>query len=198
MKELFIRKTAGDRMAKFILASASPRRKHLLASLGIAFTVCVSDVDEDLDMPACDMVAELARRKAEYAAKRHQDAVVIGADTIVVQNGVIMGKPKNKAHAFEMLSRLQGKEHTVYTGICVIKGEQMAQKVEVTSVYMCALDENEILSYIATNEPMDKAGAYAIQGLGAKYIWRIEGCYSNVVGLPLNSLWGLLKSIKAL
>ena len=185
-------------MTEFVLASSSPRRKQLLRNLGIEFETIESEADENVDMPPHETVIELSGRKATYVAELRPNSVVIGADTIVLHNGIIMGKPENAQMAFDMLKILQGSVHTVYTGVCVIYNNEKHFGVEMTDVHMCGLSDSEIREYIKTGEPMDKAGAYGIQELGSKFIKRIDGCYFNVVGLPLNLLWGMLKSIHVL
>ncbi|MBR6755479.1 MAG: septum formation inhibitor Maf [Peptococcaceae bacterium] len=174
----------------FVLASASPRRFELLQQVGAKFTVQVSEVQEVID-PALDVqetVQSLAWQKAKAVAATLQDGIVLGADTIVVSEGVILGKPKTKEEAKEMLTSLSGKWHEVMTGVALIdaSGKQKDwQSVEVTRVKFRNLTEQDIAAYIATNECMDKAGAYGIQGFGALLVEQIAGCYFNVVGLPL-------------
>ena len=174
----------------FVLASASPRRFELLQQVGAKFTVQVSEVQEVID-PALDVqatVQSLAWQKAKAVAATLQDGIVLGADTIVVSEGVILGKPKTKEEAKEMLTSLSGKWHEVMTGVALIdaSGKQKDwQSVEVTRVKFRNLTEQDIAAYIATNECMDKAGAYGIQGFGALFVEQIAGCYFNVVGLPL-------------
>ena len=176
---------------KIILASGSPRRRELLDMIGVSFEVIPADVDETAD-PALlpdQLVAHLAEKKALHVRDKikGQDAVVIGADTVVAIDGFILGKPKNEADAFDMLSRLQGSTHTVFTGVTVAscKEEKYKTFVESTKVFMRALTEEEIRGYMATGEPFDKAGAYGIQEKGAVLIERVEGDYFTVVGLPL-------------
>ncbi|MCD8089145.1 MAG: Maf family protein [Clostridiales bacterium] len=187
---------------KFVLASASPRRKELLGSIGISFEICPSEKDEKIDMslPFSEVCSGLAVSKAEDVFKKYaelDEAAVLGADTIVVLNNMILGKPKDKEDAFEMLSALSGKSHFVYTGSCLIvkRGDSIKKTVlsDKTEVFMTSLSEKEIREYIETGEPMDKAGAYGIQGLGSKFIEEIKGNYQTVVGLNTCSLYKALK-----
>ena len=171
-----------------VLASASPRRQELLRQIGCTFRVVVSDAEElSGDSISPDrLAAENARRKAkDVAAKEGGNVSVLGADTVVAVDGMIMGKPKDAADAARMLRLLSGRQHFVYTGIALAyKGEVYGDVVR-TEVWVDELSEKEIDAYIATGEPMDKAGAYAVQGIAAKFIPRIDGSFSNVVGLPL-------------
>ena len=183
-------------VVSIILASASPRRQELLQQVGCAFEVVVSDVVENIDQPCtpADLAVSLARAKAwDVAKKRPLEDVVIGADTIVVLRGQVFGKPVDAAAARRMLSELSGQEHQVITGVAVVKGDKAWADCAFTTVCMAELSAADIERYIATGEPMDKAGAYAIQGIGALFIKGIAGCYSNVVGLPLFTLAGLLR-----
>lgn len=172
-----------------VLASSSPRRRELLHTLGIPFTVQTSDVDETTapGLSPREVVEELAVRKAQVVASSLTEGVVLGSDTIVVWEGQILGKPADEADAFHMLSMLQGREHTVYSGVALI--DAASGRVEVshshTQVWIRPLSQTEIESYIATREPMDKAGSYAIQGIGATIVEGITGDYFTVVGLPL-------------
>ena len=174
-----------------VLASASPRRQELLRQIGFAFRVVVSDAEElSGDSISPDRLAEEnARRKAkDVAAKEGGNVSVLGADTVVAVDGMIMGKPKDAADAARMLRLLSGRQHFVYTGIALAyKGEVYGDVVR-TEVWVDELSEKEIDAYIATGEPMDKAGAYAVQGIAAKFIPRIDGSFSNVVGLPLHAV----------
>ena len=175
-----------------ILASQSPRRKELLGQMGLkGFKVTSPDVDEDVDdhLHPSLMVEELSLRKARaVAAHADEDDIIIAADTVVALEGTALGKPMDEADAFTMLSALSGNRHYVYTGFTVLRGEQAETTHEVTAVDFRELEAEEIEHYIATGEPMDKAGAYGIQGLGALLIDRIEGDYFNVVGLPIQKL----------
>lgn len=183
-------------MSEIILASASPRRWELLTNMGLSFKVVVSDADESAvsqDVPPHIYVQQLALIKAAGAAKKilsEKDAVIISADTIVVYGGRILGKPKSEEDAYEMLEMLSGKTHSVYTGYCVMSlgdGRTVCGR-ECTEVTFRELSDEKIKGYIATKEPMDKAGAYGIQGLGAMLVSGIKGDYFNVVGLPVGAL----------
>ena len=179
---------------RVILASASPRRRDLLDLIGIAHEVRPADIDETA-LPAeapIPHAERLARAKAHALAEGHPDIVVIAADTIVVVDGDILGKPRDEAHAAEMLRRLAGREHTVYTAIAVARDHQTESAVEAVRVTFRALTDDEIAAYIATREPMDKAGAYGIQGYGATIVERVDGDYFSVMGLGLRRLVELL------
>ena len=179
-----------------ILASQSPRRRELLERMGLTgFQVISPDVDENLgeELPPAELVSRLSRRKAQaVAAKAGQDALVIAADTVVALEGTILGKPADELAAFRMLSALSGARHQVYTGVTVLRGEEAYTEYEVTDVTFRELSEGEIEDYIRTGEPMDKAGAYGIQGYGALFIEGIQGDYYNVMGLPVCRLCRLL------
>lgn len=185
-----------------ILASGSPRRQELLASLGLQFEVMPSHVDEDVSagIPPAQYVETLAARKARAVAARlatrgEAPALVIGSDTTVVIDGTYLNKPADQAEAIAMLSRLQGRTHEVYTGLCVRHHPSGREEIahSVTQVTMRPLPEERIRRYVRTGEPMDKAGAYAIQGYGATLVQRIEGDYFTVVGLPVGLLADLLE-----
>jgi len=183
---------------RLILASASPRRRELLRMLGLDFEILVSNAEESKgelpDSPG-EQVMELAARKAGEIAGLHPDALVIAADTIVVAEKQILGKPGDEEDARRMLSFLSGRWHEVYTGVALVKAAEKKRLVdyERTRVKFRPLSREEIDRYIRSGEPMDKAGAYGIQGLGAVLVERIEGCYFNVVGLPLTKLTLMLK-----
>ena len=189
-------------MKKLILASQSPRRKMLLEQVGVPFTVFSSDVDETIDTDAepAEIVQILAARKADQVARQltgTPDAVVLAADTVVVLQNQVLGKPKDRNHAFEMLQKLQNKWHEVMTGIVVVDiatGERL-DHVEKTRVRVRPLTPGAIWNYIDSGEPLDKAGAYGIQGLGALLVEKIEGCYFNVVGLPIYSVSVMLSRV---
>jgi septum formation protein len=175
-----------------ILASASPRRKELLEKLGLKFKVDPSDYPEDLSAELAPrlMAASLSRGKARAVAKKYADSIIIAADTIGVLRGKIIGKPHSAEAARSMLAELSGKSHRVITGLTIIdsaSGNSLTRTVE-TRVYIKPLSLGEISAYVSTGEPLDKAGAYAIQGLGAVIVSKIEGDYYNVMGLPLNVL----------
>ena len=170
-----------------VLASASPRRRELLQTAGVDFTVKVSDADEHIepDTPPHEAVVSLARQKAQAVAKACPNDLVIGADTVVVYDGAILGKPADAADAARMLRMLSGKTHVVYTGVCLLYGKKEETFFEQTQVTFFPLTEQEIDAYVATGEPMDKAGAYGIQGRGCTLVQSICGDYFNVVGLPV-------------
>lgn len=174
---------------KLILASTSPRRKELLQTLGLSFAILTSDADETTEagLSPREIVEELAVRKASAVASRLTEGIVLGADTIVVLDGQVLGKPVDEADACRMLSSLQGREHTVYSGVALIDAETGRREVSHsrTQVRIRPLTDAEIKAYIATKEPMDKAGSYAIQGIGATLVEGISGDYFTVVGLPL-------------
>lgn len=186
-------------MAEIILASASPRRKELLTTAGIDFVVKVADVDEVIDemLTPDGVVMSLALQKAGAVAAQNPESVVIGADTVVVLDGKILGKPKSEENAVELLTMLSGKTHTVYTGVALIKGEKVKTFCEATQVEFYDLTKDEIEAYVATKEPMDKAGAYGIQGKGCVLIRKINGDYFNVVGLPVSAVYRNLKEFDA-
>ena len=190
---------------RIVLASASPRRRELLSKLGIPFEVIVSDTDENIECAdPCSLVKELALLKARDVYQKitgdSSDSclIVIGADTVVDLNGTVLGKPKDKADAERMLRGLSGNAHQVHTGIAVIVRDASGAVTEISdsetsTVHVDTLNDSEISSYIATGEPFDKAGSYAIQGAFAPYISSIQGDYYNIVGLPLNRLYKILK-----
>ena len=178
---------------RLILASASPRRAALLSQIGLTFEVYPSEIQETeqhQDMSPESVTQKLASLKARDVAERYTDGIVIGADTLVSFENELLGKPSNDKHAMKMLSRLSGKCHDVVTGVSLINLKKGQEKnwAEVTKVYFRQLQKAEIGNYIKSGEPSDKAGAYGIQERGAAFVKRIEGCYFNVVGLPLASL----------
>lgn len=184
-------------MKKIILASASPRRKELLEKIGLKFEVVPGDCEEitDTDLETHEMVQRLSRKKAEVIAQKYRNAIVIAADTVVLLGDRILGKPHSQAQAGKMLRSLSGKSHTVITAFTIIDTDRkrvLSKSVE-TKVYIRKLNPKEIDAYVKSGEPLDKAGAYAIQGLGSAIVERIEGDYSNVVGLPLSTLTESLK-----
>lgn len=182
---------------RIVLASASPRRRDLLTLIGIPHEVRPADIDESLlpgELP--DAHAErLARAKASLLAARAPDALVVGSDTIVVVDGDILGKPRDEAEAARMLRRLAGRRHTVHTAVAVARGGRVESGVERVEVAFRPLTDADIASYVATGEPMDKAGAYGIQGFGATIVERIEGDYFAVMGLPLGRLVRLMERV---
>ena len=179
-----------------VLASQSPRRKELMALFGVPFVVRVADISEDMDKTADPktQVAQLSRRKAEAVCRTAED-VVIAADTIVVCDGEILGKPKDEADACRMLQLLSGKGHQVMTGLTVLKGEKAVVCTQITDVYFRPLTQDQIHSYVRSGEPMDKAGAYGIQGGAALFVEKLVGDYYNVVGLPVCRLSQILEEM---
>jgi len=178
-----------------VLASASPRRQELLRNAGVAFEVQPAHIPEDpLPGEGARACAErLAREKALAVAEKRPTDVVLGADTVVVIDGQILGKPADAADAAHMLRMLSGLQHEVITGICLVAGGQWWVASETTRVTLSAISDAEIADYVASGEPMDKAGAYAIQGVASRWIPRIEGDYSNVVGLPVGLVCRMLR-----
>jgi septum formation protein len=184
-----------------ILASASPRRQELLRSAGIPFKVQPADIDEaPLAGEGARACAErLAREKARAVHKEYPEDFVLGADTIVVIDDTMLGKPRDDEDAARMLRLLSGKTHAVITGVCLAGPQAFETSTsENTLVTMCEISESEIRAYISTREPMDKAGAYAIQGIASRWITRIEGDYSNVIGLPVAKVYTMLRKRKLL
>ncbi len=182
-----------------LLASASPRRAELLAAAGFSFEVVPADVDERLlpgESPEAH-VARLSVAKARAVATVDRDVVVVGADTVVVVDGDVLGKPADDAEAAAMLERLSGRVHDVLTGLTVRRGQIERTAVERTAVRFAALSAIDLAWYVASGEPRDKAGAYGVQGLASRFITRVEGSYSNVVGLPVATLCRLLADIGA-
>ncbi|MBZ5656523.1 MAG: Maf family protein [Acidobacteriia bacterium] len=181
-----------------VLASASPRRQELLRNAGIPFEVQPAHIPED-PLPgegARGCAERLAREKALAISEKRPADVVLGADTVVVIDGQILGKPTDAADAARMLRVLSGREHQVITGVCLVTSGQWSVASEITAVTMSAITDTEIASYVATGEPMDKAGAYAIQGIASRWIPRIEGDYSNVVGLPVALVCQMLRDLE--
>ncbi len=183
-------------MTKIVLASGSPRRKELLAQIGLDFDVQVSFVDEQITKTKPDeIVCELSMQKAQAVFDNilTEDVIVIGADTIVYNDGKILGKPKDEADARQMIAGLSGNTHQVYTGVSCIWNGGSFQFAEKTDVVVYEMTPEEIADYIHTPEPYDKAGAYGIQGAFAAYVKKIDGDYNNVVGLPVARLYHMLK-----
>ena len=180
-----------------ILASASPRRRELLERIGITdFTVAAPNVDESVEpgLSPADMVETLSLRKARAAAENFgPDDLIIAADTVVALDADVLGKPQDEDDAFSMLSALSGREHRVYTGVTVLQGDKIVTEHEETAVTFRELYPEEIRGYIAAGEPLDKAGAYGIQGVGALLVSGIRGDYSNVMGLPVFRLGQVLR-----
>ena len=179
-----------------ILASASPRRQELLKLFGVPFTVRVADIDETMnkDASAFDEVARVSRLKA-MAVTREADDIVVAADTIVVCAGKVLGKPRDCADAAAMLRLLSGRDHQVMTGCSVLRGDRCETFTEVTDIHFRPLSKKEIENYVATGEPMDKAGSYGIQGGAALFCQRMVGDYYNVMGLPVCRLWETLQAM---
>jgi septum formation protein len=178
-----------------ILASASPRRHELLRRLGVPFTVMPSDLSEELPPgPFEDAVKALALAKARAVARQVATGVVLGADTVVALGGTVFGKPVDRDDGRRMLRALRGKRHEVLTGVAVVEAPagREASAAVVTHVHMAEFGDDEIDAYLATPEPYDKAGAYAVQGGGSRMVARVDGCYTNVVGLPLTTTRRLL------
>ncbi|MCQ2520399.1 MAG: Maf family protein [Lachnospiraceae bacterium] len=189
-------------MYKYILGSASPRRKELLGNMGLDFEIVVSDCDEAVTKTEPhDIVKELSLLKASDVKSKilpnEEGVIIIAADTLVFLGNERLGKPKDKEDAKAMLRRLSGNSHSVITGVTIMKSQgnvwESVTFSEETKVLFAKLDENEIDTYVNTGEPMDKAGSYAIQGIGAKFVTGIDGDYSNVVGLPVPALYKELR-----
>ena len=186
-------------MAELILASGSPRRKELLETAGLDFKVVVAEVQEKIPAGATpeEAVKSLALQKAQAVAEKYPDKIVLGADTVVVSDGKILGKPKSEGNAVEMLTSLSGRVHKVCTGVAIICGEKVENFCEITEVEFNSLSEDEIRDYVKTGEPMDKAGAYGIQGKGCVLVKKINGDYFNVVGLPVSKVYRKLRNFNA-
>ncbi len=181
---------------QLILASQSPRRRELLGLFQIPFVIRAADIDETMDpnRDPYDEVARVSRAKAE-ATHRNADDVVVAADTIVVCDGTVLGKPHSPEEAVRMLSLLSGRDHQVMTGMTVLRGNAAKTVTEVTDIHFRPLSQKEIARYVASGEPMDKAGAYGIQGGAALFAEKLSGDYYNVMGLPVCRLGQLLKEI---
>lgn len=192
-------------MYKVILASASPRRRELLAQIGMDFKVIISKADENISEPAPEqLVMKLSNIKAMAVYEEHgiedEATIILGADTVVAFDGKVLGKPKDTQQAQEMLSMLSDNTHQVFTGVTILYKKQGGLKSETfydkTTVYTYPISDKEIDEYIMTGEPMDKAGSYGIQGIGAKFIKKIDGDYNNVVGLPVSKIYQKIKEIE--
>lgn len=178
-----------------ILASSSPRRRELLKTIGLEFTIVSPEVEEKIDKSKKpeEIAIEIARKKAQAVEQKiGKGDIIISADTIVVYRNFVLGKPNDEKDAFNMLRKLSGKWHKVFTGVCVKTSEGELTFYEVTKVKFRKLNDAEIIYYVNTKEPLDKAGAYGIQGLGGAFVEKIVGDYTNVVGLPLPKLWKIL------
>ncbi len=188
-------------MRNIVLASSSPRRKDLLRQIKLPFEIIPSEIDENISeltgTPA-QKAEQLAYQKAKDVSNRVKSGLVLGADTIVVIDDEILGKPKDSEDAFQMLKKLSGKEHEVITGICLIDIDKNIELIqhETTIVQFTELDDEKIRAYIKSGEAFDKAGSYAVQGVGAVFVKGIKGCYSNVVGLPLTRLSDMLEKLQ--
>ncbi len=184
-------------MKKIILASKSPRRKELLEKCGIDFECMPMNIDESLDAGNTleEKIRILSQRKAAACLAAYPDAVVIGSDTIVTVDEKILGKPKSRQEAKEMLRELSGRTHRVITGVCIISSARTYSDVSVSEVTFAPLSEEEITAYTESGECDDKAGSYAIQGLGGRFITHISGDYYAIMGLPLNLVYEELKNI---
>lgn len=185
---------------ELILASQSPRRREIMDLMGFSYLteVCTEQerIPSSLSVP--ETVMHLAHQKASFALRLHPDACVIGADTIVVLDGEIIGKPKSPEDAVQTLSKMQGREHTVYTGLAVLKKDYSDIRFDATKVRFRPMSDKEIRWYVSTGEPFDKAGSYGIQGLASVFVESIEGSYFNVVGLPAPVLYEMLLKANAI
>ena len=182
-------------MTDIILASASPRRSELMTLAGFRFDVICADIDEIVPEKALpqEVVMSLALQKAQAVAKDHRKSAVVGSDTVGALDGKILGKPRSEKEAAEMLRSLSGRIHKVFTGVAIVCGDKVTSFFDETEVEFYPLTDQEILDYVATGEPMDKAGAYGIQGRGAVLVKRINGDYFNVMGLPISKVYRELK-----
>ncbi len=185
---------------KIILASGSPRRKELLMRIGVDFDIMPCDADETYDdfLSPVQVVEHLARQKAEIVSKMVSDCVVIGSDTIVSIDGIILGKPGNKDEAYSMIKKLSGSWHEVITGICMYENDKHIIEHEITKVHFVDMSETEIAEYISTDEPYDKAGAYGIQGIAGMYIDSVQGDFYNIMGFPMAKVRNMLKKVSAI
>ena len=184
---------------RIILASKSPRRKEILENLGLTFEIITSNEEEKTAETEADKIAmALAEIKAKSVAKAVNDksALIIGCDTIVVKKDKILGKPKTKSEAEEMLTLLSDTEHTVISGLTLVLGDKVLSRCEKTQVFFDKIEKNEMESYIASNDPFDKAGGYGIQGPASRFIKGINGCYFNVVGFPTHLFYEMIKELK--
>ncbi|MGL4949405.1 MAG: Maf family protein [Anaeroplasmataceae bacterium] len=182
---------------KIILASASPRRKDILNQFNYQFDVISQDIDEviDTDKTYIENVLKISKDKCSVVAKDYKDCLVIGCDTMVVYDNVIYGKPKSKEESINTLLKLSNKTHIVISGVCVMCNEIIEQFYDITYVTFKELSYNEVVEYVDTNEPIGKAGSYAIQGIGEKLIEKIEGSLYNVIGLPIEKLEKIIEKI---
>ena len=184
-------------LENLILASGSPRRRELLTLMGVSFEICAVDVDENLAGDPAWVVSQLALRKARAAYELNPHRTVLAADTLVHKDGQTLGKPCDEVDALRMLRWLSGGENIVYTGVCVIDGNTGKEDVrcDVSRVQFVDIDEESALRYIRSGEPMDKAGAYGVQGMGGMFVSSVEGSPSNVIGLPMHLVRDMLRNI---
>ncbi len=185
-------------MTKIILASGSPRRREFMRYLGIDFTVEIPNVNETPfpEEHPSDLVLRLSKLKAEFISKNNPSAVVVAADTVVCFNGEILGKPSSREDAFRMIKLLQGKTHSVYTGVTVQQGNQIKSKIVSTDVTFDSMADDIIKNYVNSGECDDKAGAYAIQGIASMFISEVKGSVSSVIGLPINEVVKFLREFE--
>ncbi|QMS85007.1 Maf family protein [Candidatus Xianfuyuplasma coldseepsis] len=183
---------------KFILASQSPRRRELLKFLDIEFVVKPSDVEEVIDVRLSfeEVVMDLAKQKAEYIADKYPDHTILGFDTLVIHNGMALGKPNNRQEAFDMLQSLSGETHTVLTGCALVCCNEVVTFYDQADVTFNQMTADEINEYLDTGEPFDKAGSYGIQGYGARYINKVNGDYYSVMGVPLQKLYQTIRGLE--
>ncbi len=184
-------------MKKIILASASPRRRELLSRTGIVFTVETADIDETIDPSKAltEEIQRLAYRKAKAVLDKHPECIIIGSDTIVTIDQKVLGKPKDREDAERMLRVLSGRTHQVYTGLCILSSRREFSYLSINDIVFDELSEQEIEAYVSSDEPYDKAGAYAIQGLASRYITEIHGDFYAIMGLPIHIIYEELKNI---
>lgn len=181
-----------------ILASRSPRRAFLLEQVGVKFEQIPSHIEENINrMQPDDFVLHYSKKKAEEIQKTHPDSLIIGADTIVVLDNKIIGKPQNDENAFQILQKLSGKCHEVYTGISILFHDTHISDIAKTKVFFKPMSDEDIREYVSTGEPMDKAGAYGIQRYGSQFIDKIDGCYFNVMGFPIPLFYEMCIKLKS-
>lgn len=182
---------------EIVLGSSSPRRKELMKLIGYEFVIAVPSINEEItESNPVRYVKTIVNKKGSFIANNFPTSIIVCADTIVVKNNLILGKPKNKDEAFEMIKKLQNNVHSVYTAVLIQYGKYKKVYVEKTKVYIDPLLDTEIEQYVNTNEPYDKAGGYAIQGIFGKHINKINGDYYNVMGLPINIVYKEIEKIK--
>lgn len=183
---------------KFILASQSPRRRELLKFLDVEFVVKPSDVEEVIDVRLSfeEVVMDLAKQKAAFIANQYPDHTILGFDTLVIHNGMALGKPKNRQDAFDMLRSLSGDTHTVLTGCALVCCNEVVTFYDQADVTFNSMTDHEINEYLDTGEPFDKAGSYGIQGYGARYINKVNGDFYSVMGVPLQKLYQTIRGLE--